>query len=155
MTIDYLTTCGICNRPFSTYTGLSHHLGQEHKGITRKEYYDRFLKKPGEGICARCGKPTKFSDRLNRGYYAHCSQKCTATAWSSPRSAWSRPVSIRTCPNTRSCCPGRSTASTTVATGATCGTGHKSYSHLAYATICANASKESRKVTGIPLNSAT
>ena len=79
MTIDYLTTCGICNRPFSTYTGLSHHLGQEHKGITRKDYYDRFLKKPGEGICARCGKPTKFSDRLNRGYYAHCSQKCTAT----------------------------------------------------------------------------
>lgn len=78
MTIDYLTTCGLCNQSFKDYTGLSHHLGQSHKGFTRKEYYDRFLKKPGDGVCILCGGPTKFSDRLNRGYFTHCSKKCTA-----------------------------------------------------------------------------
>lgn len=78
MEIDYLTTCGECGQQFDDYTGLSHHLGQSHKGLTRKEYYDRYLKKPGDGVCALCGRETKFTDRLNRGYYAHCSKKCTA-----------------------------------------------------------------------------
>ena len=68
----------ICGRQFAGYVGLSKHLPQAHPGITNKEYYDKFLKKPGEGVCALCGNPTKFSDRLNRGYYTHCSQKCTA-----------------------------------------------------------------------------
>lgn len=78
MEINYLTTCGECGQQFADYIGLSHHLGQRHKGLSRKEYYDRFLKKPDEGKCVLCGNPTKFSDRLNRGYYIHCSQKCTA-----------------------------------------------------------------------------
>jgi len=78
MDIKYITTCGECGREFNDYTSLSHHLGQSHKEITRQGYYDKYLKKPGEGICANCGNPTKFSGRLNRGYYTHCSQKCTA-----------------------------------------------------------------------------
>lgn len=78
MEIDYLTTCGVCGQKFSTYTGLSHHLSQNHKDVTRKDYYDKFLKKPDEDKCVVCGLPTKFSDRLNRGYYTHCSPKCTA-----------------------------------------------------------------------------
>ena len=78
MGIDYLTTCGVCGQKFSTYTGLSHHLSQNHKDVTRKDYYDKFLKKPDDGKCVVCGLPTKFSDRLNRGYYTHCSKKCTA-----------------------------------------------------------------------------
>ena len=78
MEIDYLTTCGECGQQFDDYTGLSHHLGQSHKGLTRKEYYDRYLKKPGDGVCVLCGRETKFTDRLNRGYYTHCSKKCTA-----------------------------------------------------------------------------
>ena len=74
-----LDTCKICDKgPFKNYAGLSKHLYQMHRGVTNQEYYDKYLKQPGEGICVVCGKPTQFSGRLNRGYYTHCSQKCTA-----------------------------------------------------------------------------
>ena len=74
-----LDTCKICRKgPFRSYAGLSKHLYQMHREVSNQEYYDKYLKQPGEGVCALCGKPTKFSGRLNRGYYLHCSQKCTA-----------------------------------------------------------------------------
>jgi hypothetical protein len=78
MTID-LTTCKICGKgPFKNYAGLSKHLYQMHREVTNKDYYDAYIKQPDEGLCVLCGRPTQFSGRLNRGYYAHCSQKCTA-----------------------------------------------------------------------------
>lgn len=78
MTID-LTTCKICgNGPFKNYAGLSKHLYQKHPDTTNKDYYDAYIKQPDEGLCVLCGRPTQFSGRLNRGYYTHCSQKCTA-----------------------------------------------------------------------------
>lgn len=74
-----LNTCLLCSKgPFKNYAGLSKHLCQAHSDISTQEYYDRFLKKPGEGICIRCGNPTAFSGRLNRGYYTHCSKACAA-----------------------------------------------------------------------------
>ena len=74
-----LSTCKKCGAgPFKNYAGLSKHISQKHPDITNQDYYDTYLKKEGEGVCARCGGPTKFSGRLNRGYYIHCSQKCTA-----------------------------------------------------------------------------
>lgn len=74
-----LDTCKICGKgPFKSYAGLSKHLYQMHRDVSNQEYYDKYLKQPGEGVCALCGKPTKFSGRLNRGYFLHCSQKCTA-----------------------------------------------------------------------------
>ena len=46
--------CKICNEKHDLRTHLKVH------GITSKEYYDRFIKKPDEGICPVCGKETKF-----------------------------------------------------------------------------------------------
>lgn len=73
-----LNKCQICGKTFKGYVGLSKHLPQMHPDVTFQEYYDKYLRQPGEGVCPVCGKPTKFSGRLNRGYYSHCSKKCTA-----------------------------------------------------------------------------
>ena len=70
--------CMECGRTFAGYAGLSKHIPQAHPGISNQEYYDKYYKKSGEGICPVCGKPTQFSGRLNRGYYEHCSKQCTA-----------------------------------------------------------------------------
>lgn len=78
MELKYLTVCGECGKSHNTYAGLSHHLSRNHKDVSLQEYYDKFLKQPGDGVCKLCGAVTKFSGRLNRGYYAHCSTKCTA-----------------------------------------------------------------------------
>lgn len=39
--------------------------------LTTQEYYDKYLKKPGEGICPVCGKPTQFR-KISQGYAAYC-----------------------------------------------------------------------------------
>ena len=72
------TICKECGFIAQSYRSLSQHLRQGHSDMTLQSYYDRHYKKPDEGICKVCGKPTKFSGRLNRGYYEHCSAKCTA-----------------------------------------------------------------------------
>jgi len=43
--------------------------------IDKKAYYDEFMKKDGEGLCANCGKETKF-DKMS--YYKFCSTYCNA-----------------------------------------------------------------------------
>ena len=66
--------CCICNKEFQNGQYLSAHLKfQEH--ITGKDYYDKYLKKPDEGICIVCGKPTKYIN-FTRGYTQTCSQEC-------------------------------------------------------------------------------
>lgn len=66
--------CRICNKEFQNGKYLSAHLKfQEH--ITGKDYYDNYLKKPDEGICIVCGKPTKYIN-FTRGYTQTCSQEC-------------------------------------------------------------------------------
>ena len=64
--------CKLCNQEFAH---LALHLKYSHKDITIKEYYDRFLRKDGEGFCFTCGKPLKFYD-LKRGYKHYCNSKC-------------------------------------------------------------------------------
>jgi endogenous inhibitor of DNA gyrase (YacG/DUF329 family) len=44
-------------------------------GIDKKEYYDKYMKKEGEGLCAYCGKETKF-DKMK--YYKFCSTYCNS-----------------------------------------------------------------------------
>jgi hypothetical protein len=54
-------------------------LNQNHlriHGITKKEYYDKYLKKEGEDIC-KCGKKIK-GWTWNTGYIKFCSTKCSA-----------------------------------------------------------------------------
>lgn len=42
--------------------------------MTLREYYDKWYKKPGEGICVVCGKPTNFS---RCAYNRTCSKTCS------------------------------------------------------------------------------
>jgi len=43
--------------------------------MSTKDYYDMFLKKPGEGRCEFCGKETSFIGFTN-GYRKYCSREC-------------------------------------------------------------------------------
>ena len=43
--------------------------------IDKKEYYDKYIKKENEGLCAYCGNETKF-DKMR--YYKFCSIKCSS-----------------------------------------------------------------------------
>lgn len=63
--------CEICGKE---YRNLSSHIWQSHS-IYSQEYYDKYLKKEGEGICAVCGKPTEFRG-LGIGYSECCSIQC-------------------------------------------------------------------------------
>lgn len=47
--------------------------------ISTKHYYDTYIKKPGEGVCKMCGKPTRFNS-ITRGYSTYCSNKCINSA---------------------------------------------------------------------------
>lgn len=68
-----MVKCRICEKKCTTARGLSLHI-KTHK-INPKEYYDKFLKKEGEGICPECGKETRFKG-LGKGYHVHCSYVC-------------------------------------------------------------------------------
>jgi len=62
--------CQICSKECKN---LMRHI-QQH-GISKKDYYDKYLKKPKEGICKRCGKETKWNDRKTI-YTIYCSKAC-------------------------------------------------------------------------------
>lgn len=64
--------CEICQKEFA-HLGL--HINYQHKDITQKEYYDRYLKQGGEGFCFTCGQPLPFVN-LIRGYKHYCNAKC-------------------------------------------------------------------------------
>mgnify|MGYP003433901365 CR=1 FL=1 len=64
--------CKICDK---LVNGLGTHIIQFHH-ITCKEYYDKYLRKPGEGICPVCGKETTFRGIFKGGYLTHCSWSC-------------------------------------------------------------------------------
>ena len=65
--------CKICDKEFEKLNGFGLHLKFSHN-LTNKEYYDKYLRKPGEGICPVCGKETTF--RANWLYLKFCSHKC-------------------------------------------------------------------------------
>ena len=58
---DNLFICEICKENFANLNGLSHHIKKTHK-LEQKEYYDKFIKKPDEGICPCCGKTHHIID---------------------------------------------------------------------------------------------
>lgn len=65
--------CAICGKEVNSLRGLSNHL-RSHSETTTKEYYDTYLKKPEEGVCAVCGKETSFGGLA--GYNMYCSVTC-------------------------------------------------------------------------------
>lgn len=64
--------CEICGKEFEN-SGFAYHLTHSHKDIfehngnIQKSYYDKYLRKPGEGICPKCGEETEFIS-LSKGY---------------------------------------------------------------------------------------
>lgn len=68
--------CLVCGKSVKDYRGLSSHIIQKHQ-ITLKQYYDKYLKQEGEGICAECGKETNFCN-IHAGYGKFCCCSCSA-----------------------------------------------------------------------------
>lgn len=65
--------CEICGNEYENKNGFGKHLFLTHN-IHTKEYYDKYLRKPDEGICPICGKETTF--RGDWKYLKFCSYKC-------------------------------------------------------------------------------
>lgn len=65
--------CPICNMELKNPAS---HFYKKHN-ISPKEYYDTYLKKDDEGICAICGNPTSFIS-ITKGYTKHCSNPSCA-----------------------------------------------------------------------------
>ena len=77
-TNNNLIKCEICNKEV-TKRGLYKHIHSCHN-ISAQDYYDTYLRKPNEGICPICGKPTKFKN-ITTGYpNIYCSIKCSASS---------------------------------------------------------------------------
>jgi DNA-directed RNA polymerase subunit RPC12/RpoP len=72
--------CKICDKEIdkALTTFISIHLPKEHN-ITGEEYYRKFFKKEGEGIChcEGCKNPTKYKN-FTEGYGNFCSRACTS-----------------------------------------------------------------------------
>jgi hypothetical protein len=69
--------CQICGLEKSTVlrreftvNNIFSHVGRKH-GITKKEYYDKYLKKENDGFCLYCGEKTHFMAN-QRGYSSFC-----------------------------------------------------------------------------------
>lgn len=75
--------CHICKRDIvgystiSAYKLLSNHFKRYHKELTHKEYYDKYVRKDGEGVCTTCGKETGFIS-LRYGYKKVCNYSCNS-----------------------------------------------------------------------------
>lgn len=66
--------CAMCPETFDGVRALSTHIVKTHRKKI-KEYYDIYLKEPGEGVCPVCGGPTQFRG-LSDGYRKCCSHAC-------------------------------------------------------------------------------
>lgn len=64
--------CLICNKEYNNRTGFCNHINRKH-GLTKKDYYDKYIKQDGEGICKYkdCTNNTTFFD-IENGYADCC-----------------------------------------------------------------------------------
>lgn len=71
--------CDLCNKSFSSLRGMYQHYFKAHH-LSCKIYYDKFIKKPDEGICSNpnCNNKTAFTNGLI-GYKKYCSCKCATS----------------------------------------------------------------------------
>jgi hypothetical protein len=65
--------CKECDGTFSIAENLSKHV--KIHGLSNKEYYDKWFKKRGEGICLVCDDKTPFNS-ITKGYRKYCSIRC-------------------------------------------------------------------------------
>lgn len=66
--------CLECGKEVTNPHSLTQHAFLAHK-IRAKEYYDKYIKKPGEGVCLNCGSFTKYN-WFSFGYSKCCSSYC-------------------------------------------------------------------------------
>ena len=69
-----METCEICKKTFNNLKGLTTHVNAKHH-LNGKEYYDKYLKKEGEGQCMVCGNETTYRN-VGVGYLVNCSLEC-------------------------------------------------------------------------------
>ena len=74
--------CQLCYCEFETSSGLVNHIKYTHK-ITKKDYYDKFLKKPDEGKCLICQAETSLGS-IATGYKNYCSRNCSSKGPNNP-----------------------------------------------------------------------
>jgi hypothetical protein len=76
--MDY-SSCRICGEKCSLRGGLrslTSHIKKFHS-ITVKDYYDRFYKLEGMGICKYCGNDSEFTNIGFHMYADYCSRQCS------------------------------------------------------------------------------
>jgi len=67
--------CRICGKLCNSWGGLSTHIRKSHS-TSSEEYYNKFLKKPEEGLCEECKIQLPFK-LISRGYSKFCSSNCS------------------------------------------------------------------------------
>ncbi len=72
MKINYKEQCAICGK----ICDIKNHI-KEHN-IKSKDYYDKYIKLPDEGICKTCGKLTPYRGLIGGYPQLYCSNKCKA-----------------------------------------------------------------------------
>lgn len=70
MKINYKEQCAVCGK----FCDIKNHI-KEHK-IQSKDYYDKYIKLPDEGICKTCGKQTPYRGLMCGYPQLYCSNKC-------------------------------------------------------------------------------
>jgi hypothetical protein len=69
-----METCKICSKEFKNLKSLITHVKIKHNFLS-KEYYDKYIKKEGEGECVVCSKKTTYRN-AGIGYLKTCSVEC-------------------------------------------------------------------------------
>ena len=72
MKINYKESCAICGK----VCDIKNHI-KEHN-IKSKDYYDKYIKLPDEGICKTCGGQTPYRGLIGGYPQLYCSNKCKA-----------------------------------------------------------------------------
>lgn len=78
--VETTYTCKECGESFTgkdtnvAAVKFGVHIKNAHQ-LSAQQYYDKHLKKEGEGICKVCGQPTAFL-KMSKGYASYCSRTC-------------------------------------------------------------------------------
>lgn len=83
--------CEECGQVFSAESKnkaaqiFQKHIREAHN-LQPKDYYDKYIRKPDEGICENCGKETNFV-KMSLGYNKYCCRECSVAAMIKRREA--------------------------------------------------------------------